>query len=434
MKIKIVDLFAGMGGFRLGVEKSFKKNNISVECMLTSEIKPHAIKALSENFSNETLKGDIYEINENEIPDFDILLAGFPCQPFSSGGKRLGFLDTRGTLFFEIERVLKNKKPNYFILENVDGLVKHDLENKNDKIGRTLKTILIKLEELGYKVSWRVIDSINCGTPQSRKRIFIVGSLFDKINLDEVGQKREKVKLKEVLESGRELLDTKFTKLLLENFSVEELKGKSIKDKRGGPNNIHSWDFSYKGETTPEQRILLNKIFKYRRHKRWSEEIGIKWMDGIPLTINQIKTFHDAKNLKKMLEDLREKGYLKLEHPKELFKASDGKLSREYDKSKEMGYNIVTGKLSFEISKILDPDEFTPTLVATDIDRLGVIDGLGIRRLTIRECLRLCGYPEEYTLNNIKIKDAYDLIGNTVVVSVVEEISDLIKKEFLKNI
>ena len=157
--VKIVDLFAGLGGLRLGVEQAFNEKGIDIKCVATSEIKEHAIQALNYNFTQENMVGDITTINVENLEDFDILLAGFPCQPFSSAGNRLGFLDTRGTMFFEVERILRAKKPYAFILENVEGLIRHDLENKNDKIGRTLKTILCVLKDIGYKVEWKLLDS-----------------------------------------------------------------------------------------------------------------------------------------------------------------------------------------------------------------------------------------------------------------------------------
>lgn len=440
-KIKFIDLFAGLGGIRLGFENIFNGLGYDTECVMTSEIKPYAVKTLKHNFKHDFLAGDIFEIRNEFIPDFDFLLGGFPCQPFSSGGKRQGFLDTRGTLFFEIERILRDKKPYGFILENVEGLVKHDLENKSDEIGRTLSTILHTLEnDLGYNVSWRVFDSIEFGLPQSRKRIFIVGTKDQKVDLN--GNEPKFVKLESILEKGLEPLKSEFVDKLLSHFEIEDLYGKSIKDKRGGDNNIHSWDIGVKGEVTDEQCKLLNKLFKERRKKQWAIEIGIDWMDGMALTFEQINTFIDKpkSELKSMLDDLVKKGYLKFEHPKKLVKeqTSNGvKTYRDYDTTKPKGYNIVTGKLSFEINKILDPNDIAPTLVATDVSRLAVPDGNGLRRLTIREGLRLFGYPEWYQIPT-KEYDAFDLLGNTVAVPVVEfvtsRIAEVMSSESLNHL
>lgn len=429
--IKFIDLFAGLGGIRIGFEDSFNKMGFKTECVLTSEIKPFANKTLKHNFSHNLLVGDIFKIKTSEIPDFDFLLGGFPCQPFSSGGKRLGFLDTRGTLFFEIERILREKEPYGFILENVEGLVKHDLENKNDEIGQTLKTILHVLEEdLNYKVSWKVFDSVNFGLPQTRKRIFIVGTKDHLIDLDNF--EHSYAVFKNVMESGLPTLKTDFSKKLLRHYNINELYGKSIKDKRGGKNNIHSWDIELKGPVSEEQKIILGKLFKARRQKKWAEEIGVKWMDGMPLTLKQISTFHPSENLKAILDDLVKKGYLKFEHPKGLVEelTLDGvKRYRDYDTSKPKGYNIVTGKLSFEFNKIISPNDIVPTLVATDMSRLAVPDGEGLRRFTIREGLRMFGYPENYEIPTNE-NEAFDLLGNTVAIPVVKAISDRISKIF----
>lgn len=434
--IKFIDLFAGLGGIRLGFENAFKSLGFETECVLTSEIKPYAIKTLKHNFSHNFLAGDIFDIRNEFIPEFDFLLGGFPCQPFSASGKRQGFVDTRGTLFFEIERILRDKKPYGFILENVEGLVKHDLEFKTDTIGRTLSTILDKLEnELGYNVSWKVFDSLEFGLPQSRKRIFIVGTKNETIDLS--GNEPKYNKLESIFEKGLPTINSDFTNKLFSHLELKDLYGKSIKDKRGGENNIHSWEIGLKGEISKEQSILLNKLFRERRKKQWASEIGIDWMDGMALTLQQINTFIDCSEneLFSMLEDLTKKGYLKFEFPKKLIKeeTENGlKTYRVYDETKPKGYNIVTGKLSFEINKILDPNDIAPTLVATDVSRLAVPDGEGLRRLTIREGLRLFGYPEWYEIPT-KEYDAFDLLGNTVAVPVVEFVASKLAIEYAKN-
>lgn len=413
--IRFVDLFAGIGGIRKGFELACFDRGLKTKCVFTSEIKPHAVEILRQNHPEEEIYGDITQIEAKNIPDFEFLLAGFPCQAFSSAGKRLGFEDTRGTLFFEIERILKEKNPYGFVLENVEGLVTHNKENKKDRIGTSFSIILQTLENLDYCVSWRVLNAKDFGVPQDRKRVYIVGTKKIKPDLEKFHS--VKVALGTVLEHGMPVSDSAFVQLVMKHYSVEELYGKSVKDKRGGDNNIHSWDIEYKGKVSDEQKILLNAILKERRKKKWAEEFGIEWMDGMPLTIEQIRTFYNKSELETMLSDLVDKGYLKYEHPKK--KVGN---TRIQDTSLPKGYNIVAGKMSFEISKILDPKGISPTLVAMDMKHLFVVDGKGLRTLTLREGLRLFGYPDTYKFD-IDVENGYDLLGNTVVVPVIKEVS-----------
>lgn len=423
--IKFIDLFAGMGGFRLGFEQAALEHGKQPICVFSSEIKPYAVQVYKDNYQNEDVAGDITQINSSEIPDFDILLAGFPCQAFSNAGKRQGFLDTRGTMFFEVERILKEKKPKAFILENVEGLVKHDQLNRTDEMGQTLTIILQSLRNLGYFVSWKVLDASYFGVPQARKRIYITGTLDSTVDLD--GFIPQINTLNTVLEKDKPLLEGKLIDLLLSHYSIEDLYGKSVKDKRGGSNNIHSWDIELKGSVSKDQRELLSKIMRARRNKKWADLKGIHWMDGMPLTIHEIQTFYQHQDLQEMLDDLCQKKYLKLEHPKDVVTYLDEngvrKQKREYREDIEKGYNIVAGKLSYEINKVLDPKSIAPTLVATDLDRIVVPDGKGLRLLTEIEQKRLFGFPDNYLLN-VKPKETFDLFGNTVAVPVVKAVAN----------
>lgn len=415
--VRFIDLFAGIGGIRTGLSLALEDAGYTPQCVLTSEIKPYAVKVLRDNYPQENMVGDITQISADDIPNFDILCAGFPCQAFSSAGKRQGFADTRGTLFFEVERILRAKKPQGFILENVEGLVNHDG-------GRTLNVIISKLLDLGYKVEYEVLNSSQFGVPQERKRIYIVGTFVEKPDLTDFPKSMKTVG--DILESGMPTIDTPFVKLLLRHFEIEDLYGKSIKDKRGGDTNIHSWDIEIKGPVSREQKELLNCILRERRKKKWAEEIGIEWMDGMPLTAKQISTFYSHPNLQVMLDDLTKKGYLKFEHPKQKRTKTDlfGTVTtiREQDTALSKGYNIVAGKLSFEISKVINPNEIAPTLVAMDMQKLYVADNGGLRRLTLREGLRLFGYPETMQLN-VSEKEGFDLLGNTVVVPVIKAVA-----------
>ena len=161
--IKYFSMFSGIGGFEYGMEQS----DYEFECVGYSEIDKYARSIYERHYPNHINYGDATRIDTNTLPDFDLLVGGFPCQAFSIAGKRRGFDDTRGTLFFEIARILKDKRPNYFLLENVKGLLSHDK-------GRTFKTMLGVLADLGYYVQWEILNSKDW-VPQNRERIFIKG-------------------------------------------------------------------------------------------------------------------------------------------------------------------------------------------------------------------------------------------------------------------
>ncbi|HHS92004.1 MAG TPA: DNA (cytosine-5-)-methyltransferase [Campylobacterales bacterium] len=194
MSYTFIDLFAGIGGFRQGFER------IGFECVFSSEMDKHAQEMYFANFG-EKLYGDITQIDVQDIPNHDILLAGFPCQPFSIAGEKKGFSDTRGTLFFDIARILEDKKPKVVVLENVKHFKSHDK-------GNTLKIVLQTLNSLGYTTNWDVLNAKDFGVPQNRERTIIVGSLneieFDFNRLE----RKEGMVLKDILEVGKfEYLD-----------------------------------------------------------------------------------------------------------------------------------------------------------------------------------------------------------------------------------
>jgi len=194
--MRYLSLFSGIGGFELGIQQAYehifnemelgrcrqKEGNVAISlpntisesnqrqyptCIGYSEIDKYAIQVYEKHFKHKNW-GDITKIIASKLPDFDFLCGGFPCQAFSIAGKRRGFEDTRGTLFFDIARILSVKKPRLFLLENVKGLLSHDN-------GRTFKTIITTLDELGYDLQWQVLNSKNFGVPQNRERVFIIG-------------------------------------------------------------------------------------------------------------------------------------------------------------------------------------------------------------------------------------------------------------------
>lgn len=207
---KFIDLFAGIGGIRLGFER------VGGTCVFSSEWDEDACKTYTANFS-EHPAGDITKISTADIPDFDILLGGFPCQAFSIIGKQEGFSDeTRGTLFFEIERILKAKQPPAFMLENVRNLVAHDK-------GRTLKVIIEHLEALEYHVYWKVLNALDFGVPQKRERIIIVGFKDDvEFSFPEPIPKEQRKTLTDILEDS--VSDRYYVREEIKNSRISRLK------------------------------------------------------------------------------------------------------------------------------------------------------------------------------------------------------------------
>ncbi|WP_324782874.1 DNA (cytosine-5-)-methyltransferase [Mesobacillus jeotgali] len=410
MEIKFIDLFAGIGGIRLGFEKAMQTFGIETKCVLSSEIDSKAAETYKINFG-ETPSGDIHEIHE--IDEFDFLLAGFPCQPFSYAGKQKGFGDTRGTLFFEIERILEKYRPKGFLLENVRGLVSHDK-------GRTLKTIIENLEKLNYRVKYLILNSSNFGVPQNRVRIYIVGLLGEEPELtlqsdfgssDSHQYKKQQLSLfdnvtnptvKDILEDNNEstqkyICSNSFTDMLSKvvGNDFEKLHGVRLIDYRGG-NSIHSWELGLKGDCTPEEIDFMNALIANRRKKIFGTH-----QDGKRLSIEQIKTFFDNPNIDEIVASLLKKGYL----------------SEDSNKT----YNPVAGNMSFEVFKFLDPDSISITLTSSDCHRLGIVQDNVPRRITPRECARLQGFPDDFICHP-EDQFAYKQFGNSVSVPVVEEV------------
>lgn len=209
---RFIDLFAGIGGIRLGFE------SVGGHCVFSSEFDEDACKTYEANFG-EHPSGDITKIDAKDIPDFDILLGGFPCQAFSIIGKKEGFAnETCGTLFFEIERILKEKRPPAFMLENVRNLTAHDG-------GKTFKIIKEHLENLGYHVYAKVLNALDYGVPQRRERIIIVGFLDNvAFSFPEPTSNFERKKLVDILE---ESVDKKYyVRDTIRESRLERLKNK----------------------------------------------------------------------------------------------------------------------------------------------------------------------------------------------------------------
>jgi DNA (cytosine-5)-methyltransferase 1 len=414
--IRYIDLFAGVGGIRLGVSQALTRNGIESECVLSSEINERACETYQLNFG-EHPSGDVRQIED--VEPFDLLLGGFPCQPFSYAGKRMGFGDTRGTLFFEIERLLEKYRPKAFLLENVRGLYTHDE-------GRTFKTIMDKLHGLGYGTYDLLQNSSNFGVPQNRVRLYIVGihgatpqmelhtdlgaadshkykknvlepSLFDEKPICRVGNILEP----EVDE--KYYCTERFQQMLRdavgENLSV--LHGFRFIDYRGGQ-SLHSWELGMKGKCSDAEIHFMNVLILNRRKPIFGKD-----QDGKKLTLEQIKTFYKEPDIEEVVSSLLDKRYLQ---------EKDGK------------YNPVCGNMSFEVFKLLDPDSISITLTSSDANRLGVIQNNRARHITPRECARLQGFPDTFKLHPIDVW-SYKQFGNSVSVPVVEAVFN----EFVRN-
>ncbi len=408
--IKFVDLFAGIGGIRLGFEQAMQELGIETKCVLSSEIDKRAQETYELNYG-EKPQGDIYQIKQ--FPEFDFLLAGFPCQPFSYAGRQKGFVDTRGTLFFEIERLLKEHRPKGFLLENVRGLTSHDN-------GRTFKTIIDNLEALDYGVSFVILNSSNFGVPQNRVRVYILGldnkkpHMSLKSDLGAVDSHKFKESINQLT-----LFDSPYSKKIVSDIlednpdskydcssdfkqrllrcvknKAEKLHGYRLIDQRNG-NSIHSWELGIKGECSEMEIEFMNALIANRRKKQFGTH-----QDGKKLNLEEIKTFFNPPNLKEIMKGLMEKGYLKDE---------DGR------------FNPVAGNMSFEVFKFIDPSSISITLVTSDAHKLGVVHKGRIRRITPRECARLQGFPDSFKYHPMDVY-AYKQFGNSVSVPVVKEV------------
>lgn len=405
--IRYIDLFAGIGGIRLGVSNALDSFGIDNICVLSSEIDEDACDTYRLNFG-EYPSGDIHQITE--IEPFDLLLAGFPCQPFSYAGKHRGFGDTRGTLFFEVERILEKYKPKAFLLENVRGLYTHDN-------GRTFATIMEKLHDLGYGTYDLLLNSSNFGVPQNRIRLYIVGLLGETpkmtlntnlgatnshtfLQLSFLNDSKFPTKtVKDILETN---VDEKYyCSKTFENQlkavvgdDLSKLHGYRLIDYRGGQ-SLHSWELGKKGVCSKAEIKFMNLLIANRR----KPEFG-RHQDGKKLTLEQIKTFYTDDDIEEVVDGLISKGYLK------------------EDKGR---YNPVCGNMSFEVFKFLDPESISITLTTSDSNRLGVVQDNRVRHITPRECARLQGFPDTYILNPTDAC-SYRQFGNSVSVPVIQAI------------
>ncbi|WP_254174237.1 DNA (cytosine-5-)-methyltransferase [Planktothrix pseudagardhii] len=336
--------------------------------------------------------------------------------------KKEGFGDTRGTLFFEIMRLIDTNKPQIMILENVRGI------QTNDQ-GRTLKTIEYEITKRGYSFQFFLLNSCNFGLPQNRLRAYMIGVLEKSPKLNIVSdcgppdshsysqqlslfQQHQFSCVKTILEDNPDPkydCSPVFIERLKHHFKgdLDKLHGKRLIDYRGG-NSIHSWELGLKGECSPEEIELMNRFILKRRNKEFGDE-----QDGKLLTQEQIATFFNAPNLDDILQGLVDKKYLKMINNQ---------------------YKPASGNFSFEVYKFLDPESIAVTLVASDANKLGIYHQGRVRRITPREAARLQGFPDHFNLHYNDDK-AYYQLGNSVSINVIEFIAkEVLSKVLLSEI
>ena len=367
--MKYFSLFSGIGGFELGIQEACLTNKFGQkanECVGYSEIDRYAI-TIYENHFNHINYGDIKTIDPAKLPDFDLLVGGFPCQSFSIAGLRRGFDDTRGTLFFDIARILREKRPKLFLLENVKGLLSHDG-------GRTFKTIVTTLTDLGYDLQWQVLNSKNHGVPQNRERIFIVGNLR--------GKPRPKV---------------------FPFYDADESRaeaGEAEKGIRETASTLTARQYTSWGGN-------FVKVGTYRTHK--SGQGFREKKDGLVPTI-PARAREDGSGQPVILQksqDWREKGTLRE------FRNVAPTLRAKMGDNHPMIMQRGRGKNKGGEHKI------APTLTGSSYQDNNHVDS--IRRLTPVECERLQGFPDNWT-DRVSDTQRYKTLGNAVTVNVIRDI------------
>ena len=416
LKIRFVDLFAGIGGMRLAFEQAARSLNLQAKCVLSSEISADARLVYQHNFDEIPL-GDIRKIEK--LPPHDVLLAGFPCQSFSYAGRKAGFGDTRGTLFFEITRLIDTYKPQAFIFENVRGLL-------TNNEGKTLATIEHEIKSRGYSFDVFLLDSADFELPQNRLRVYLVGILDGnpKFRLispneppDSFSSQLEQLSVFDSLKKSTIVADIleykpdekyncspQFVNALKRKFrgDLNKLHGMRLIDRQGS-NSIHSWELGLRGECSADEIELMNRFILKQRNSQFGPG-----RDRKLLSKEQISTFFERPHLDRLLDSLVAKNYLQ-------------KIRNRY---KNVG-----GNFSFEVYRFLDVYNLSVTLVASDANRLGVYYNNRVRKITPREAARLQGFPDSFILHSNDDK-AYYQMGNSVSINVVKSVV----KEVINNI
>ena len=409
--IRFIDLFSGIGGFREGLRRAG-----GFVCVGHCEMDPHAERNYRKLFETE---GEWYcydarNIRTETMPDFDLLCAGFPCQAFSIAGKRGGFADSRGTLFFEIARLVAEKRPSYFLLENVPGLLSHDK-------GRTYHTILSTFSELGYHVEWKVLNSKDFGVPQSRKRVYIVGYLDGRCAGKILPlQPPNGAALVQILGGGQgeRVYDPSGVSCTLTSNSGG-MGAKTGLYQVGLPikeNTKKGYKMAYPGDSIDLGYANLNTRRGRVGHQiahtltTESQQGTLHFVDisPEPLVTDTARCLN-TKQDSSIHKHRGEASGVLVEGPRAILTPEKAKVRQNGRRMKE-------------------PDEAMFTLTATD--RHGVVYHGRIRRLVPRECFRLQGYKDsqiDRMMEGMSDRQLYKQAGNGVTVTVVEAIGRNLK-------
>ena len=442
--MKFFDLFAGIGGFRLGMERN------GHECIGSCEIDKYARQIYAKNFGSEPKYEDAKELKTEELPEFQCLCAGFPCQAFSLAGRRGGFEDTRGTLFFEIIRIARDKQPSLLFLENVKGLLSHNE-------GKTYRTIVQALDEVGYDCEWMLINS-KYFVPQNRERIFIIGHLRGQgrreiLPLGEVGsinkgtQGKTREKGKRVRSPYSRTLDANYYKGGSHGSLIKEREVK-IKRVDGNPNVYNTdaqagkvYDVDGVSPTVSGQRVNSQGFIAEPKIKKkdslWKGQSGNVYdPDGISPTICSSDATRGNNSSGYIAEPkLKKVGVIGKDDQAHRVYSTDGIASNLnalggglgaktglYTDKKKMVY---TSNTNANMKQRVQFRDATWTLTGNGSD-FGLIDGRRIRRLTPKECERLQGFPDGYT-EEISDRQRYKCLGNAVTVNVIQYIGSFLK-------
>lgn len=387
-KFKFIDLFAGIGGFHQAMEQ------LGGECVFASEIDSYAIDTYKENYNIDS-GINIRDVKEEDIPKHDVLCAGFPCQAFSKAGKQLGFKDeTKGTLFFEIERILKYHKTKYIVLENVRNLVSHDN-------GNTWKTIYQHLKDIGYRLTPKpiIISPHQLGVPQLRERVVILG-IYDPEHKDD--------DLDIVIDNLKNKDDNNIYDILT-NKRVEEKYYISEKEEYV----LTAWDEFYKGI---KEKVIGFPIWAEYFTKKPSSDMPTWKVDFIRKNNELYKSNEEFIN-----------GWLKKYNNLKDFTPTQRKMEWQAGESIK---SLWDGLIQFRPSgvRVKKPTCF-PALVA--MVQIPIV-GKYRRKLTVREAARLQSFPEEF-IPNSNDQQAYKQFGNAVNVDVIRTAAEKLFNEDINN-